>query len=76
VLVRPSVSWSRIEFAGRTLTAGGFRRDTVLSPEIELVYSPGAWRFAAEARYVARQSTDAAFDRSGYRFALEISREF
>lgn len=76
VLVRPSVSWSRIEFPGRTLTAGGFRRDTVLSPEIELVYSPGAWRFAAEARYVSRQSTDAAFDRSGYRFALEISREF
>lgn len=76
LLVRPSVSWSRLDFSGRALTTGGFRRDTVLSPEIELVYSPGSWRFAAEARYVDRQSTDIAFDRSGYRLALEVSYVF
>lgn len=76
LLLRPAINWSRLDFTGRALPLGGFRRDTVLSPEVELIYSPGAWRMAAQARYVARQSSDPAFDRAGYRFALEVGYVF
>jgi hypothetical protein len=74
--LRPSLTWFDIEYQGRPVTGGGFRRDTVISPELSLSYSPGPWRFSADARYIARQSTDPQFDRSGYRFALEISHVF
>jgi hypothetical protein len=74
--LRPSLTWYDVEYSGRPIAGGGFRRDKVFSPELSLSYSPGAWRFSADARYVARQSTDPQFDRSGYRFALEISHVF
>ncbi|NJS13700.1 MAG: hypothetical protein HC788_02625 [Sphingopyxis sp.] len=74
--LRPSLTWSETEFAGRPLIGGGFRRDRVLSPELSLTYSPGRWRLSADARYIARQSTDPQFDRSGTRFTLEVGYVF
>jgi hypothetical protein len=74
--LRPSLTWSDTEFSGRPVIGGGFRRDRVLSPELSLLYSPGRWRFSADARYIARQSTDPQFDRAGTRFALEVSHVF
>lgn len=76
LVLRPSLSWYDIEYSGRALSATSFRRDTVISPEVEIAYSPGAWRFAASARYIDRNSNDPQFDRSGYRFVLEISHAF
>ncbi len=74
--VRSEFSYQRLDFTGRTLAGGGVRQDDLLWPELTLIYSPGAWTIAAEARYVVRNSTDTDFDRSGYRFELEISHAF
>lgn len=74
--VRPEITYQRLDFPGRQLETGGFRRDRVLTPELTLIYSPGPWRFSTEARYILRNSTDPQFDRSGYRLAVEISHEF
>lgn len=70
------LSYQRLEFSGRTLATGGVRKDDIVTPQVSLTYSPGAWRFAARARYALRDSTDPAFDRSGYRLELEVSHAF
>lgn len=74
--IRPEVRYQTLDFPGRALTSGGFREDEVITPELTLSYSPGAWTFSAEGRYIIRNSTDPEFDRSGYRLALEISYVF
>jgi hypothetical protein len=74
--LRGELSYQRLDFSGRTLAAGGVRQDDLFWPELTLIWSPGPWRFAAEGRYIVRNSTDPAFDRSGYRFELEASHAF
>jgi hypothetical protein len=74
--VRGELSYQRLDFSGRTLATGGVRQDDLFWPELTLIWSPGPWRFAAEGRYIVRNSTDTAFDRSGYRFELEASHAF
>jgi hypothetical protein len=74
--VRGELTYQRLDFSGRPLATGGVRQDDLFWPELTLIWSPGAWRIAAEARYVVRESTDPAFDRSGYRFELEASHAF
>lgn len=74
--VRGELSYQRLNFTGRELAAGGVRQDQLFWPEATLIWSPGPWRLAAEARYIFRDSTDPDFDRSGYRFELEISHAF
>jgi hypothetical protein len=74
--LRPSLAWYDIEFSGRPTVGGGFRRDTVWSPEVALTYTPGPWRIAAEAQYIARNSSDASFDRNGTRFMVEVGYVF
>lgn len=74
--VRGELTYQRLDFGGRALAGGGVRQDDVLWPELTLIWSPGPWRIAAEARYVFRHSTDPEFDRSGYRFELEASHAF
>lgn len=74
--LRGELSYQRLDFSGRTLATGGVREDDLFWPELTLIWSPGPWRFAAEGRYIVRNSTDPAFDRSGYRFELEASHAF
>lgn len=74
--MRGELSYQRLDFSGRTLATGGVRQDDLFWPELTLIWSPGPWRFAAEGRYIVRNSTDTAFDRSGYRFELEASHAF
>jgi hypothetical protein len=74
--VRGELSYQRLDFSGRDLAAGGVRQDDLFWPELTLIWSPGPWRVAAEGRYIVRNSTDPAFDRSGYRFELEVSHAF
>jgi hypothetical protein len=74
--LRGELSYQRLDFSGRTLATGGVRQDDLFWPELTLIWSPGPWRFAAEGRYIVRNSTDPAFDRSGYRFELEASYAF
>jgi hypothetical protein len=74
--LRGELSYQKLDFSGRTLAAGGVRQDDLFWPELTLIWSPGPWRIAAEGRYIVRNSTDPAFDRSGYRFELEVSHAF
>jgi len=74
--LRGELSYQRLDFSGRALAAGGVRQDDLFWPELTLIWSPGPWRIAAEGRYIVRNSTDPAFDRSGYRFELEVSHAF
>ncbi len=74
--VRSELTYQRLDFSQRALAGGGVRQDDVFWPELTLIWSPGPWRLAAEGRYIVRNSTDPAFDRSGYRFELEASHTF
>jgi hypothetical protein len=74
--VRSELSYQRLNFSGRALASGGVRQDDVFWPELTLIWSPGPWRLAAEGRYIVRNSIDPQFDRSGFRFELEISHVF
>ncbi len=74
--LRGELSYQRLDFGGRPVAGGGTRRDDLFWPELTLIWSPGPWRLAAEGRYIVRNSTDPAFDRSGYRFELELSHAF
>jgi hypothetical protein len=74
--LRGELSYQTLDFSGRTLATGGVRQDDLFWPELTLIWSPGPWRLAAEGRYIVRNSTDPAFDRSGYRFEVEASYAF
>ena len=74
--LRGELSYQRLDFGGRPVAGGGVRQDDLFWPELTLIWSPGPWRIAGEARYVVRNSTDPAFDRSGYRFEVEVSHAF
>jgi len=74
--VRGELSYQQLDFGGRVLTTGGTRQDELFWPELTLIWSPGPWRIAAEARYIVRNSNTPDFDRSGYRFELEASHAF
>jgi len=74
--LRGELSYQRLDFGGRPVAGGGSREDDLFWPELTLIWSPGPWRIAGEARYIVRNSTDPAFDRSGYRFEVEISHAF
>jgi len=74
--VRGELSYQRLNYSGRQLITGGVREDKLFWPELTLIWSPGPWRFAAEGRYIVRNSSDPAFDRSGYRVELEAGFAF
>lgn len=74
--LRGELSYQRLDFSGRALPGGGVRQDDLFWPELTLIWSPGPWRVAAEGRYIVRNSTDPAFDRSGYRFEVEVAHAF
>lgn len=74
--LRGELSYQRLDFGGRAVAGGGVRQDDLFWPELTLICSPGPWRIVGEARYIVRNSTDPAFDRSGYRFELEVSHAF
>ena len=70
------LGFQRLEFTGRQIASGGMRTDDIVTPQVNMTYSPGAWRIAARARYAFRNSSDPAFDRSGYRLELEVRYAF
>ena len=74
--LRGELSYQRLDFGGRPVVGGGVRQDDLFWPELTLIWSPGPWRIAGEARYIVRNSNDPAFDRSGYRFEVEVSHAF
>jgi hypothetical protein len=74
--LRTELTYERLGFGGRILPGGSARQDDLFWPELTLTWTPGPWRLQAEGRYIFRSSNDPAFDRSGYRFEVEVSHAF
>ena len=74
---RPQLSYRAIDYPGRPVAplADGVREDRVWLPELTLLYSPGDFTITGEAQYIARSSTDPAYDENGYRLGVEVGIE-
>ena len=74
--VRPAIEVLRTRFDGRITDDGDRRKDTLVAPEVELLWWPGKVRVEAEAKYIFTQSNQITRDRQGYRFTLTVGYVF
>jgi len=74
--VRPAIEVIRTRFDNRLTDNGERRRDSLLAPEVELLWWPGKWRIEAEAKYIFAGSNEPARDREGYRLSLSVGYAF
>ena len=76
IRVRPAVELLKTRFDGRLTDDAERRKDTLVAPEVELLWWPGKFRVEAEAKYIFTDSNDIARDREGYRFTLTVGYVF
>jgi hypothetical protein len=74
--VRPAIEAIRTEFDDRLTEAGVRRRDTLVVPEVEVLWWPGKWRIEAEAKYIFSGSNEPVREREGYRLTLSVGYAF
>lgn len=74
--VRPAIEVIRTRFDNRLTDNGERRRDSLVAPEVELLWLPGKWRIEAEAKYIFAGSNEPARDREGYRLSLSVGYAF
>lgn len=74
--VRPAIEVIRTRFDNRLTDNGERRRDSLVAPEVELLWWPGKWRIEAEAKYIFAGSNEPARDREGYRLSLLVGYAF
>jgi hypothetical protein len=74
--VRPAIQVIRTRFDGRFTDTGDRRRDSLVVPEVELLWWPGRWRVEAEAKYIFSGSNEPAREREGYRLSLSVGYVF
>jgi len=74
--VRPAIELLNTRFDGRITDDGERRKDTLVAPEVEVLWWPGKFRVEAEAKYILTDSNDIARDREGYRFTLTVGYVF
>lgn len=74
--VRPAIEVIRTRFDNRLTDNGEPRRDSLVAPEVELLWWPGKWRIEAEAKYIFAGSNEPARDREGYRLSLSVGYAF
>ncbi len=74
--VRPAIEVIRTRFDNRLTDNGERRRDSLVAPEVELLWWPGKWRIEAEAKYIFAGSNEPARDREGYRLSLSVGYAF
>lgn len=74
--VRPALEVIKTRFEGRFAPDGDLRRDTLVVPEVELLWWPGKWRFEAEAKYIFFGSNEPVREREGYRLSLSVGYVF
>jgi hypothetical protein len=74
--VRPAIEAIRTQFDGRLTATGARRRDTLVVPEVELLWWPGKWRIEAEAKYIFSGSNEPVREREGYRLTLSVGYAF
>jgi len=74
--VRPAIEVIRTRFDNRLTDNGERRHDSLVAPEVELLWWPGKWRIEAEAKYVLAGSNEPAREREGYRLSLSVGYAF
>jgi hypothetical protein len=74
--VRPAIEVIRTRFDGRLTDTGERRRDSLVVPEVELLWWPGKWRIEAEAKYIFSGSNEPVREREGYRLSLSVGYAF
>lgn len=74
--VRPALEIIKTRFDGRLAPEGQLRRDTLVVPEVELLWWPGKWRIEAEAKYIFFNSNEPVREREGYRLTLSVGYAF
>ncbi len=74
--LRPAIEVIRTQFDNRLTINGDRRRDSLVVPEVELLYWPGKWRIEAEAKYVFSGSNEPLREREGYRLTLSVGYAF
>lgn len=74
--LRPAIEVIRTRFDNRLTDNGERRRDSLVAPEVELLWWPGKWRIEAEAKYIFAGSNEPAREREGYRLSLSVGYAF
>ena len=74
--VRPAIEVLRTRFDERLTPAGERRKDTLVAPEVEVLWWPDRWRIEAEAKYIFSDSNQPTREREGYRLTLTVGYVF
>jgi len=74
--VRPAIEVIQTRFDGRFTDTGTRRSDSLVVPEVELLWWPGKWRIEAEAKYIFAGSNEPIREREGYRLSLSVGYAF
>lgn len=74
--VRPAIEAIRTRFDNRLTINGERRKDTLVAPEVEVLWWPGKWRVEAEAKYIFVGSNEPVREREGYRLTLSVGYAF
>ena len=74
--VRPAIEVLETRFDGRVTPDGERRTDTLVVPEVEMLWWPGKFRVEAEAKYIFSSSNQPTREREGYRLTLSVGYVF
>ncbi len=74
--IRPAIEVIRTEFDGRLDAAGDRREDTLIAPEVKVMYWPDNWRVEAQAKYIFSDSNLPSREREGYRLTVAVGYAF
>lgn len=74
--VRPAIEVIQTRFDGRLNPTGERRSDSLVVPEVEVLWWPGQWRIEAEAKYIFAGSNEPIREREGYRLSLSVGYAF
>ncbi len=74
--VRPAIEAIRTRFDDRLTINNDRRKDTLVAPEVEVLWWPGKWRVEAEAKYIFVGSNEPVREREGYRLTLSVGYAF
>ena len=74
--VRPAFEVLKTRFDERMALDEELRTDTLIVPEVELLWWVDNWRVEAEAKYIFSESNLPIREREGYRFTLSVGYAF
>lgn len=74
--IRPALQLLNTRFDDRLTPDGERRNDTLVVPEVEMLWWPNDWRIEAEAKYIFSSSNQPTREREGYRLTLSVGHVF